>query len=319
MHYTTLGNTGLKVSVAGLGCGGSSRLGISTGSSSAESVALVRAALELGVNFLDTATAYGTEEIVGKAIRTVPRDAIVLSTKALIKRGDELLPATAISASLEQSLKHLGTDYIDVFHLHAVPPSAYDYARAELVPALLKARDKGLIRHIGITETPPNDAAQAMLQRALQEDDCWEVIMLGLHMLNQKARSKVFPHTRAKGVGTLLMFVVRSIFSIPGRLQSTLKTLAEEGKVPDYLAKTDDPLGFLVHEAGASSVIDAAYRFARHEPGADVILFGTGDQAHLQSNIDSILKPPLPRTDVEKLYALFGELEGVGLDLPLSR
>ncbi|MEZ5592710.1 MAG: hypothetical protein R3F53_19225, partial [Gammaproteobacteria bacterium] len=67
------------------------------------------------------------------------------------------------------------------------------------------------------------------------------------------------------------------------------------------------------------SVIDAAYRFARHEPGADVILFGTGDQTHLASNINSILGPPLPQADVEKLYELFGELEGIGLDLPLRR
>jgi len=319
MQYINLGKTGLKTSVAGLGCGGNSRLGQSDGKSHAESVALVRATLDLGVNFLDTAAAYGTEAIVGDAIKAVPRDRVIISTKALIKRNDTLLPATEVVASLEQSLQRLQTDYVDIFHLHAVPPWAYDYARDELAPALLKERDKGKFRHLGITETPPFDAPQAMLQRALPEDDCWEVIMLGFHMLNQQARHKVFPHTQAKGIGTLLMFVVRSIFSIPGRLQTTLQTLAAEGKVPDWLAQTDDPLGFLVHEGGASSVIDAAYRFARHEPGADVVLFGTGNPAHLQSNIDSILKPPLPREDIEKLYALFGELEGVGLDLPTGR
>ena len=63
-------------------------------------------------------------------------------------------------------------------------------------------------------------------------------------------------------------------------------------------------------------MMDAAYRFARHEPGADVVLFGTGRVAHLRANIDSILKPALPSADVEKLYAAFGELIGVGLDLP---
>jgi aryl-alcohol dehydrogenase-like predicted oxidoreductase len=157
-----------------------------------------------------------------------------------------------------------------------------------------------------------------MLQRAVQ-DDCWEVMMLGFHMLNQKARSKVFPYTRQQGIGTLLMFVVRSIFSIPGRLQATMKTLVEEGRVPHELGETDDPLGFLVHDGGADSVIDAAYRFARHEPGSDVVLFGTGDSAHLQTNIGSILKPPLPQQDVQKLYDLFGDLEGIGLDLPINR
>ena len=69
MHTTTLGRTGLKVSVAGLGCGGNSRIGMGAGLSEAESVALVRQALDLGVNLIDTAAAYGTEGLVGKAIK----------------------------------------------------------------------------------------------------------------------------------------------------------------------------------------------------------------------------------------------------------
>jgi len=78
MQYTTLGRTGLRVSVAGLSCGGSSRLGSAWGKSEAESVALVRHAIDLGVNFVDTAAAYGTEELVGKAIRELPRDRVVV-------------------------------------------------------------------------------------------------------------------------------------------------------------------------------------------------------------------------------------------------
>ena len=72
MEYVMLGRTGLRVSVAGLGCGGFSRLGLGTGKSNAEAVALVRQALDMGVNLLDTAAAYGTEAIVGEAIKHVP-------------------------------------------------------------------------------------------------------------------------------------------------------------------------------------------------------------------------------------------------------
>jgi aryl-alcohol dehydrogenase-like predicted oxidoreductase len=61
-------------------------------------------------------------------------------------------------------------------------------------------------------------------------------------------------------------------------------------------------------------MIDAAYRFVRHEPGVDVVLFGTGDAAHLRTNVASLLKPPLPQADQEKLAALFGHLTGIGLD-----
>lgn len=140
--------------------------------------------------------------------------------------------------------------------------------------------------------------------------------MLAFHMLNQGARRHVFPRSEAQGVGTLLMFVVRNIFSRPGLLAGTMRKLAAEGKVPADLAARDSPLDFLIHEDGASSLLDAAYRFARHEPGADVILFGTSDIGHLRTNIASIAAPPLPAADTAKLYELFGHLRGVGLDLP---
>jgi L-galactose dehydrogenase len=109
---------------------------------------------------------------------------------------------------------------------------------------------------------------------------------------------------------------VRNIFSKPEVLRRTFAELAAEGKVPAELAKAENPLSFLVHEGGAESVIDAAYRFARHEPGIDVVLFGTSSAAHLRANVASILRPPLPKADVARLYQLFGHLVGVGLDLP---
>jgi aryl-alcohol dehydrogenase-like predicted oxidoreductase len=310
MQYTTLGRTGLKVSVAGLGCGGNSRVGQGTGLGEDESVALVREAIDLGVNFIDTAEAYGTEHIVGRAVAAVPRDSVVVSTKCLV-RGRS---AAEVVQALDGCLRRLQLDYVDVFLLHAVAPAAYDNALNELAPALLREKEKGKLRHLGVTETGPNDPKQEMLQRAVH-DPCWEVAMLAYSMMNQGARRKVFPHTRAKGIGTLLMFVVRNIFSVPGLLAETMKELAAAGRVPASLAK-EDPLGFLLRAGGASSLTDAAYRFARHEPGTDVVLFGTGNRAHLRSNVESILKPPLPAADAQKLYDLFGALEGVGLDLP---
>ena len=85
MEYVTLGRTGLEVSVAGLGCGGFSRLGLGTGKSEAEAVALVHQAFDLGVNLFDTAAVYGTEEVLGKALKGLPRDRVVIATKAWIR------------------------------------------------------------------------------------------------------------------------------------------------------------------------------------------------------------------------------------------
>ncbi len=180
---------------------------------------------------------------------------------------------------------------------------------------LLREKEKGKFRHLGITETSPNDHEQKMLQRAVH-DGIWEVMMLGFNLMHHNARSKVFPHTIANHIGTLLMFTVRHIFSQPARLAAKIRELAAAGQVPQWLAKTDNPLGFLIHSGGASSVTDAAYRFVRHEPGVHVVLFGTSSPGHLRMNIDSLNKPPLPAADRQQLADLFGHLLGVGLELP---
>jgi aryl-alcohol dehydrogenase-like predicted oxidoreductase len=317
MHYTTLGKTGLKVSVAGLGCGGNSRIGQGAGLSEAESIALVRAALDLGVNFIDTAAIYGTEGIVGKAIKGRPRESVVISTKSHVNAfdGSTAAPAGDVIASLDASLRALDTAYIDVFHLHGLSPKVYDHAMAEVVPALLREQAKGKFRHLAVSETAPRDPGHSMLERAVEEP-VWEVFMLAFHMMNQNARNHLLQRTLANKVGTLCMFAVRNIFSRPGLLRQTMADLAAAGKLLPGPADAADPLGFLVHEGGAESIIDAAYRFARHEPGIDVVLFGTSSADHLKANIASILRPPLPADDVAKLYTLFGHLTGVGLDLP---
>jgi aryl-alcohol dehydrogenase-like predicted oxidoreductase len=209
MEYRPLGKTGLTVSVAGLGCGGNSRLGLGRGASVDDCVAIVRTAVDLGVNFLDTAEAYGTEEIVGTAARSYDRDKLVISTKAIFNTSDT---AETVTRRVEASLKRLGLDYVDVFHFHAVSPAAYEHHHDVLAPALVRLKEQGKVRHVGITETSPNDPEQKMLARAIQEAP-WEVTMLAYSLMNQGARHKIFPETQRRGVGTLLMFVVRNIFS----------------------------------------------------------------------------------------------------------
>jgi len=143
MDYTTLGRTGLKVSVAGLGTGGFSRLGLGTGKDEAHAIGIIRAALDLGVNLFDTAAAYGTEPVLGKALRGTPRDEVVICTKAPFGISSSGSSPERAVASLDRSLKELGTDYIDVYQLHGVSPAAYDHARDAIAPALLREKDIG--------------------------------------------------------------------------------------------------------------------------------------------------------------------------------
>ncbi len=318
MEFTTLGRTGLKVSVAGLGCGGSSRLGLTAGHSEAHCVGIILRAVELGVNLIDTAKVYGTEPVVGAALKSIPRESVVVSTKQKIANGKTLIPADEVVAGLNNSLKTLGTDYVDVFFLHTVLPDAYEHAANVIVPALLREKEKGKFRFLGITEMPPKDARHEMLQSALK-DDYWDVLMFAFHMLGQNARQTVFPVTQSRNIGTLIMFAVRSLFSTPGRLQQDIQLLAAAGRLPSWLAEKSQPLDFLLHEGGAPNIIEAAYRYARHEPGANVVLFGTSNLAHVKHNIKSILASPLPPADVQKINALFGNLEGVGLDEPAPK
>jgi aryl-alcohol dehydrogenase-like predicted oxidoreductase len=313
MQYTTLGRTKLRVSVVGLGAGGFSRLGLNTGKTEDEAARLVLEAVDLGVNFIDTAAAYGTEGVVGRAITSLRRDQVVISTKSTVRLDGDRVTPEGLVASIDNSLRIMGIEYIDVFNLHGVHPDDYGYAFETLAPVLDAEKRKGKIRHLGITEAAIVDHTNEMLKRALR-DPVWEVFMVAFHMMHQVARSNIFAQTQAKGIGTLLMFAVRSIFTDPPRIARKVKELAAKGLVNSSLGATDDPLGFLIHDGGASNLVEAAYRYARHEPGVDVVLFGTGNAAHLRSNVASLLKPPLPDVDRAKLTALFGHLTGIGLD-----
>lgn len=314
MDYTTFGKTGLRVSVAGLGCGGFSRLGLASGKSDAEAVALVRLAMDHGVTFFDTARSYNTEHVVGAAIKQAGRADVVIGTKGYIHQGDDLLPASVISDNLDLSLKTLGTDYVDVFHVHAPPPRVYDHIVEVALPLLRRAKQAGKIRHIGISGLAADHRHELLLRAAELEDV--EVMLIAFHMMHQTANDALLKRTREKNIGTHIMYAVRNMFARPDVLRQTFAALAADGRIDAKLAARENPLDFLLHEGGASSLTEAAYRFVRHEPGVDVVLFGTGNPDHVAPNIGAILAPALPAADLDRLHALFGHLEGVGLERP---
>lgn len=309
MEYTTLGKTGLKVSVAGLGCGGPSRLGMAGNAGSEEhAIGLVRQALDFGINFIDTAQTYGTEAVVGKAVAGISRHRLVISTKKTLPAADHPNPEDEIKNGLEQSLKRLGTDYIDIYHLHGLEPQDYGFAKERLMPTMRRLRDQGKIRFTGVTEGFVQDPSHEMLRHGLR-DELWDVVMVGFNLLNPSARRSVFPQTTQKRVGVLNMFAVRRALSQPDRLRSILQDLIGKGALADSLLNLEDPLDFVLRESDAASLPEVAYRFCRHEHGVDVVLTGTGNTEHLKANVEAILKPPLPRPVLKKLEELFGNID----------
>ena len=309
MEFTTLGRTGLRVSVAGLGCGGPSRLGMRNDPQSENhAIGLVKQAIDLGVNFLDTAQNYGTEEVVGKAIAAIPRDRLVISTKKTLPSGDHANPEQEVIKGLEQSLKLIGTDYIDVYHLHGVEPKDYEFAKNRLMPAMRRLKEQGKIRFIGVTEGFVVDPTHTVLQDGLKED-LWDVVMVGFSLLNPSARKTVFPLTKSKTVGVLNMFSVRRALSQPERLKEICAELVAKNAIEKNALDRNNPLGFLLRDTDAVTIPEAAYRYCRHEQGVDVVLFGTGNPAHLKENLAAILKPALPEPALKKLNDIFGALD----------
>jgi len=273
-------------------------------------IAHVRGAIDLGINFFDTAEWYGTEGVVGKAIAGVARDRLVISTKKNIVPDDHADPDNEIRRSLEQSLKNLGTDYVDVYHVHGAEPRDYVNALERHLPVMLRLREEGKLRFIGITERFVIDSAHAMAERAVR-DNVWDVVMVGFNLLNPCARRNIFPLTTANGVGVLVSYALRRALSQPERVQKLCADLVSKGAIPAGALNLAEPLDFVTQDGAAVFVQDAAYRFCRHEPGVDVVLTGTGNPQHLKANVESLCRPPLPAAVQQRLKDLFGSIDGL--------
>lgn len=306
MERTQLGRTELLVSRMGLGGGGPSRLGQQTGGDAKTATELVREAYAAGVNFFDSSEVYGTEKLLGDALRDLPRGDIVLSTKGEPTQDGVLIDSASLVRKVESSLSQLGTETIDLYLLHGLLPDYYDLACEVLVPTLIRLRESGKIRYFGISEAYGRDPDHQMLARAAF-DPWWDAFFVGYNALDPTARRLVLPRAAELGIGCVGIFAVSNRLRTLEGARKTAREALERGTLRPGLLDLDDPLAILCEgEEDCANAIEAAYRFALSESGLHSVLVGTGNATHLRDNLRTGQKGSLATERVRTIHAAFG-------------
>ena len=157
MKLRPLGNTGLEVSP--LSFGASSLGGVFHGINESEAIRAAHTAIEGGMNFIDVSPYYGhykAETVLGKALREIPRDKYILSTKVGRYGKDGVntwdYSARRATESVYESMERLGIDHIDLINVHDIEFADLQQVAEETLPALVELRDKGIVSHVGITD-----------------------------------------------------------------------------------------------------------------------------------------------------------------------
>ena len=205
MEYRKLGNTGLEVSV--LGFGASSLGGVFHPVDPDDSVKTVSAALDGGINFFDVSPAYGetlAETNLGKALKGIARDRYYLATKVgsySEARGDYDYSAARTERSLHESLDRLGVGYVDLIQCHDIEFADHRQIVDETLPTLLRLRQEGLARFIGITGLPLRVFPSILDNVGSNTVDT--ILSFCRYALNDDSLLGLLPYLKSKGVGVI--------------------------------------------------------------------------------------------------------------------
>jgi aryl-alcohol dehydrogenase-like predicted oxidoreductase len=316
MKYRKLGRTGLDVSLVGIGSGGPSKLGQNSGVEEEGVRRMVTRALDLGINFIDSAAAYGeSETILGRVLEDVPRGDYILATKFHAAQKGTFKSPEEIGASVERSLVRLKTDCIDVLQVHGIEPADYGRTLSLVHPILDKLKQEGKCRFTGVSETYGRDARHEMLPKALA-DGYFDTAMVGYNLLSPTAEREVLPACQEANVGVICMVAVRKALSRPDLLVRNIAAAKERGLIdPDALPEGEGPLDWLLSD-DVGSIPAAAYKYVAAHPAISTVLTGTANVDHLEANVKAILGPSLPDDAMVRLRSIFGDVwEPLGDDI----
>jgi aryl-alcohol dehydrogenase-like predicted oxidoreductase len=312
MKYRTLGSTGLTVSEIGLGAwaiGGPARLGqreIGWGrTDDATSLAALRACLDLGINFIDTADAYGaghSEELIGQAF-AAQRDQVVIETKGgnrtLSGEWIKDFSSAWITQAIEDSLRRLRTDYIDIYLLHTPRPDIGDFGyRPEDYEPLEQAKAAGKIRHYGISIGPPSDGLRMI------ESGRGEVMQVVYNMLEREPEAALFAAAREHRIGVVARVPLASGF-LTGKFSAHVtfppddhRSTLSRAQIAERVAAVER-LRFL--ERGGRTLAQAALRFVLADEAVSVIIPGAKTPRQLAENARASDLPPLTPDELRRV------------------
>ena len=326
MNYRTLGPEGPEVSEIGIGAFPLSgrwqdASGHETGwhgSDDDEAVKLIHRAEEIGINLLDTAESYGdghSEQIAGKALAGSRRDKWLIATKVSTNRGldedsDDLAAAATarIQDAVAGSLERLGTDYIDVYQLHALPLPGAEEAVME---ALARLREDGVIGAVGVSS---NDLDA--IER-LSEIVPIEVLQVGYNLL-EEAGARLLDWSGRLGVGTLIR-VPLAKGMLSGRYFGSKEVPVPEDDLrferfnrPGSRAAFErlGELAFLADDTGRTQV-QAALRFCIDHPATSCVIAGAKTVAQIEENAGAADVPAISEAELSRVREI-----AAGLDLP---
>ena len=331
MEMRTFGRTGKQVSVLGFGCGAVG--GLMVRGSSADQERAVAKALGAGINYFDTAVQYGnglSETHLGQVLAKLKPANAIVGTKVRLKPADFSRIRQAVTESLDGSLSRLGRDHVDIFHLHnaiTVDGEGESLSAAivlqEVVPAFEALRAAGKTRFLGITAVGDTAALHQVVN-----SEKFDSAQVSYNMLNPSAASdiptgypaqnyeRLFDHTIKAGVGVVGIRVLAG-----GALSGSAERHPTASPPPEPIGSalsygTDlqraQRLMPLVTEGYASTLAEAATRFAISHPAMGTILVGMATVDEFDAALAAVLKGPLPVEALARVIALSRGFIGEG-------
>jgi aryl-alcohol dehydrogenase-like predicted oxidoreductase len=323
MQLRVFGRTGMRLSVLGFGCGAVG--GLMVRGDAADQERTIARAIAVGVNYFDTAVQYGdgeSEKNLGRVLKMLKPADVAVGTKVRLPASETGRIADAVTISLEGSLARLRLDRVDILHLHNPVTekgggSALSARQVldELVPAFERLRQQGKIRFLGLTALGDTAALHQVIDARV-----FDSAQIVYNMLNPSAAcelptrypaqdyGRLFDHTEAAGVGVVGIRVLAG-----GALSGSAERHPIAGSAPEpigsamsYDADIDRArrLMPLIEEGFATSLTEAATRFALSHPAMGTILVGMATPQQFEDALAAAEKGPLPQAALDRLSAL---------------